>query len=457
MTIQRQDVVADASHGSHNASGGARELAATRDISREEVGEEVKQSVHGLMAFWKKINNDWIFNLSGMLAYNLLMSIFPILLVLLAVAGFILSAIFGADPKALESAISKVLPSGAGATVVSVALANLARSSGLLLVIGLVGAAYAGSRLFVVIENCFSVLFRLRPRGALRQNIMAFGMLLLYIALIPIIFLASSITQTIAGALNLLGRSPATGFLIQAAGLGAAFLAALILFAAIYIVVPNRPVHLKEIWRGTLTGGALLVLYELIFPLYQRFLLKPDNYGSTAGFAIVILVFFYYFAFILLLGAEVNSWAAGQRETAADIPSIIHEVQSHDTTRGAAGPTAGTRREDIQHHKGAAAMRTDRRAITHERDDHRGDAQPPRHAEAEPAPPRKATMEAERAAADGRSRGKKSAPTEAPEEQRHPARKRHGAGGARVIPAIVTAALPIAMWLFGRSRTPRPA
>ncbi len=52
-------------------------------------------------------------------------------------------------------------------------------------------------------------------------------------------------------------------------------------------------------------------------------------------------------AFILLLGAEVNSWAAGQRATAADLPGMLHAVQAHRTLRGAAGPTAGLPQEEM--------------------------------------------------------------------------------------------------------------
>jgi uncharacterized BrkB/YihY/UPF0761 family membrane protein len=65
---------------------------------------------------------------------------------------------------------------------------------------------------------------------------------------------------------------------------------------------------------------------------------------------VVILVFFYYLAFILLLGAEINSWVAGQRETATDMPGILHAVQAHRSTRDAAGPTAGEPQEEMQRH-----------------------------------------------------------------------------------------------------------
>ena len=246
--------------------------------------------------------------------------------------------------------------------------------------LGLLLALFSGSRLFITIENSLSVIFRLRPRDAIHQNIMAFSMVLLFVVLVPILFLASSASDAIAQALF---QGAANKPLARVLGLLTAFVVAGVLFGAIYIVVPNRPVHLKEVWKGTLVGAALLVLYELLFPLYQNMFLKPGNYGSVAGFAIVILVFFYYFAFILLLGAEINSWASGQRQTASDIASIIHEVQAHNTTRGAAGPTAGSPTEDLQNHKGAEAMDTDQKAIEHEREDHHDDIRPPKYEEAQ--------------------------------------------------------------------------
>ena len=49
--------------------------------------QEASKAVKGLSAFWAKVNNDWIFNLAAMLAYNLLMSIVPLLAMLLSFFG----------------------------------------------------------------------------------------------------------------------------------------------------------------------------------------------------------------------------------------------------------------------------------------------------------------------------------------------------------------------------------
>jgi hypothetical protein len=106
--------------------------------------------------------------------------------------------------------------------------------------------------------------------------------------------------------------------------------------------------RLRDAWRGALIAGALLEIYVIAFPFYATLALKPDSYGSTAGFAVLVLVFFYYFGVILLLGAEINSFWAGQRQTATTLPGILYEVQVRKSVEGAAGPTAGALQEDMQ-------------------------------------------------------------------------------------------------------------
>ncbi|HEY7983393.1 MAG TPA: YihY/virulence factor BrkB family protein [Ktedonobacterales bacterium] len=303
-----------------------------RDTAREQrraprLAQEGERTLHGVLGFWKKINNDWVFNLSGLLAYNLLMSIFPILLSLLAIAGFVLGNLSPDVYARLTGSLGGAIPNGGG--VVRAVSRQLTHSAGLLLVIGLLAALFTGSRLFITMENCFAVVFRLRSRDPIRQNLMAFGMLLIFVLLAPVITLGTVIPAAILRALGSTGHSALWGFATQVLGLLASVIVAAVLFAAIYVVVPNRPVRFREIWRGTLVAAVLLALYEALFPLYESYVLHPGNYGALAGYAVVILVYFYYFALILLLGSEVNSWVAGERQTEGDIPAILREAHVH--------------------------------------------------------------------------------------------------------------------------------
>jgi membrane protein len=344
-----------------------------------------------LMAFWTKLNNDWVFDFSGELAYSFLMSIFPILVAILGIVGLVLGAISPATKEQVINSIGNGLASALpqtgtggqslGHTIVAQALASFTQSAGVLFIFGLVVALFTGSRIFVTLEKHFGVIFRLRGRDPVHQNLMAIGMVLLYTVLVPVVLLGSTIPNAIISALHLDTTNPVLSFGYQVLGVLAGLVAALFLFAAIYVVVPNRRVKWKEVWPGTVVAAGLLVLYELLFPWYQSNFLKPGHYGAIFGYAIVLLVFFYYLGFIVLFGAEVNSWMAGQRQTAAPLEGILHELQAHNTTRGAAGPTAGDVHEDMQSGKGALAMQDTETAMQHEREEHRSTMQPPKYAE----------------------------------------------------------------------------
>jgi membrane protein len=313
-----------------------------------------------LWGFWTKINNDWIFNLSALLAYNFLVALFPLLLLLLAGCGVILQRLSPSTDQQLQRTLAAALPGSTGAILVAGVETDLKKSVGVLLVVGLLSALVTGSRLFVTLEGCFGIVFRLRGRDPLRQNRMAFSMLLLFLVSAPLIFLVSILPAGLVALVDSSRRSPIGGVLTGGVRLLILFATALLFFGATYAFVPNRRLRWRswsKNWHGTLVASVLLVLYEPLFGLYQQRLLHADNYGSVAAFAIVIILFLYYLAFILLLGAEINSWVAGQRETAADLPGILHAVQAHRSLRGAAGPTAGRPAEEMQWHSRAWPVR----------------------------------------------------------------------------------------------------
>lgn len=354
----------------------SRPWPAPRDIARH-ARTRLRSALSLAWEFWQKANNDWIFNLAATLAYNFLISIIPIALLLLAVAGYLVGNIQPGGATALQHTIAGVFPNNLGASLISAVARHLRDSAPFFFILGIGTSLFTGSGLFVGIENCFGVVFRLRGRDLVHLNIMAISMLLLYIVLVPLLFLASIVPAAILRAANVGAHGSFGAFLFQVAGVAVTFVVAFVLFGVIYTIVPNMHVHWHEALKGTAVASSLLVLYEIFFPLYVSLWLHPGNYGSVAGFLLVILLFFYYLSFILLLGAEVMSWSAGQRRTLSDITGILHEVQAHGTLLGAAGPTAGQPSEDRQHHKGAAAMRDLRAARQHESQDHRYDAPPP--------------------------------------------------------------------------------
>jgi membrane protein len=283
-----------------------------------------------------------------LLAYTLLMSIVPLLAMFLSFFGLFLNGLAPGAEQQLIGQIGAATPSGRA--FIEPALHRLAASSGVLALLTILLSAWFGSRLFVAIEQCFGIIYRLPQRGLLRQNLIALLMLLLFVVLIPVLLAVSAAPSFLSTHLvdQLLGHSTAARLWLALATGIVGWLTASLLFLVIYALMPNRPLRLHDAWRGALIAGALLEVYVIGFPFYATYLLQPDSYGATVGFAVLVLVFFYYFGVILLLGAEINSFWAGQRQTATELAGILYEVQVRRSLEGAAGPTAGLPQEDLQ-------------------------------------------------------------------------------------------------------------
>jgi membrane protein len=317
---------------------------ASRRRAHLSIARAARHQLAQLAAFWAKVRNDWIFHLSSLVAYNLLLATFPVVLVLLAVAGLFLGQLSPGAYAQLQASVNHVIPLGGGA--LTAAAYHLARNAGNLLIIGVAGSIYGGSRLFVVLENCCSIIFRLRGRNFLYQNIVAISMFLLFAVLVPIISLASLIPAAVTAAAGLLAHIPSVLLGIQLLGVLISFAFAVLFFALIYLVVPNRPLRDAHIWPGTLVAAALLVIFQVLFSLFGTLVANLADLGWDTGFLFILLCFFYAFAFIMLLGAEINSWFSGQRQALGDLAFLLHAVQAHDSTTTAACPTASLPTED---------------------------------------------------------------------------------------------------------------
>jgi len=292
----------DARHLLTEAESDARHLLA--EAEEHETVQITLAEAKTFGEFWLKFLNDWTLNFASGLSYNLLMALFPVVIALGAVVGFITGNLSPQHQQDLVNRLGAVFPAVLGPADLKPALVILNKDAGLLGILAIVLALYSGSRLFVAMENYFAVIYHTPTRPYVRQNLMALVMLLIFILLIPLMLFASSI-----------GTS----------GLLVGFIASLLLFQAIYMVVPNQHISLRNSWRGTLAAAVALQIYVAIFPLYIRSFL--GSYTGNIGFAIILLLFFYYFALIILIGAEVNAfYAEDVRARPRNIAAMVHQA-----------------------------------------------------------------------------------------------------------------------------------
>jgi len=277
-----------------------------QNTSSSQAVQSGEQEGKSFKAFLKKVTNDCSLTFSAALAYTLLFSGFPIILALLSILGFVLGQFSQTATNTLVQGINHQLPSQLHALdLIQAVDADLQGSSGILGLLALLSSLFFGSQLLIMLETCFSIIYRVRPRSLIRQQLVAIALFLLFLLLVPLMVFTASV-PTLAFSLlqhTPLGRLP---FLATAAGPLGALLASFLLFESIYVLVPNMHIRLRDGALGALVAAVALQLYLALFPLYATYFLS--SVPGVVGLFALLLIFFYYFAVILLLGAEVNAF-----------------------------------------------------------------------------------------------------------------------------------------------------
>src|SRR5439155_18103211 len=183
--------------------------------------------------------------------------------------------------------------------------------------------------LFVAMEGQLDIIYQIRTRDIIRQYIMAFGMLLVFVVLAPFMLFANSIPSVLHSFAQKTALSQtqivSSGFGFNLLTIFCGLLATWIFIEVIYIVVPNQHISFRESWFGALLAAIATQAYLLLFPFYVTHFLS--GYTGTVGFAIIFIFFFYFFAVILLGGAEINAfYAQGKRAIPDNLAVIVHDL-----------------------------------------------------------------------------------------------------------------------------------
>ena len=276
--------------------------------------------------FLQKFANDWAFNLCTLLAYNFLTAIFPLFLGILALGAFVLPA---AQLRDLASALTNALPGGVtNPTGLNInlysMLVDFRQASKLTAIISFGGFIWTGSNLFSSMENCFSIIFRTRGREVVQQKLMAIGMVFLFAALAPLAVLAATVSGFFPDIAAALGHVPDNGVLLAAAGYVLGAVVSFLLFFLIYVVVPNRRMHPREVWRGALVAAVLFEIVNIAFPFYAGRFMTHAWFGQALLVFGILAFWFWIVSLVFILGAELNAFVAlQQRALPADVAGLV--------------------------------------------------------------------------------------------------------------------------------------
>jgi membrane protein len=253
--------------------------------------------------FWRKAYEDNLTGLAAMVAYNLLLSIFPLALVALWVGGRVLRSHELQASVLLD--LKRVFPSAAESTLSS-AIDRLEQFSTTAGLVAIVAAVWFAASFWGALDTAFCRIYHRACRSWVRQKLFGLGMFVVVLLFIVASVSGPALQSLLATTANDLpfGLSDVQG-LVYAVSLAVGVVG---LFAALcitYAVVPAGRMPWRCVWPGALGATLAMGVLDYGFPLYLQNV-STLRVGTTFVFVLIALVWFYALSLIVLAGAVVN-------------------------------------------------------------------------------------------------------------------------------------------------------
>jgi membrane protein len=262
-----------------------------------------------------EIQADDVPGLSAELAYRFLFALFPLFIFIAALGGFAAGLLGIQNPTdRLMQMIGETLPANARSLVTDQLRGVLQGGQGGLLSFGILAALWAASSGMKSTMKAMNRAYDVEEsRSFLKKNLVGIGLTLLLGAAIILGFVLLMAGQFFASQIaSALGMQEGFSLLVQIAQWPVAALVLLFGMAFLYWAAPNTDIPFRWITPGAVMFVIVWLLATLAFGFYVS---NFGNYNATygaLGAVIVLMLWFYISAFVMLLGAELNAVLAKQ-------------------------------------------------------------------------------------------------------------------------------------------------
>lgn len=257
--------------------------------------------------------SDNVPRLGASLSYYTLFALAPVLLVAIAIAGlaFGQEAVRGEVVGQIRGLVGE-----AGARAVQAMLEGVSkeRETWTATAVGLLTLFIGATGAFLELQTALNAIWRVKPREGggnwvkelVVQRLVSFGLVLGVGFLLLVSLLVSA---ALAALHRYMGVTfPGLGALWQAANVLVSVGVITVLFAMIYRILPDVDLAWRDVWLGAVVTAGLFSIGKYAIGLYLGTSGIASTYGA-AGSVIVLLVWVYYSAQIILLGAEfTRAW-----------------------------------------------------------------------------------------------------------------------------------------------------
>jgi membrane protein len=242
-------------------------------------------------------------HLAAMIAYFAILAFVPLLFLALSLLAF---AGEQDESSLLVEELERAFPENSVENILE-AVTEIQEQATELSVIGGIGLIWAALGFFSVLESAFNIVYGLPNRPFIRQK--SFVLMLTAASLI-VLFLALVISSV---GVELVQRAGvAEGFLSYLYALLVSTALLLGMTWSLYRLLTNTPLTWRETLPGAIVAALFLQASFQVLPLFVRLsneLVALQAYGGL----VLLLVWLYVMANILVLGAEVNWWVSRGR------------------------------------------------------------------------------------------------------------------------------------------------
>jgi len=268
-----------------------------------------------LRAFWHRAYRENITGLSAMVAYNMMLAVFPFVLLVLFAFGQTLH-----DPGVENSVLNdlqRLFPNVEQHTLTDV-LDRVRDNATTIGIIAAVGSLWIGASFWGAMDTAFCRIYHVECRGWLEQKRFSFVMLAVVVA-----FLGASVAlPTVEGSLvagtdrlpfGLSHVKAVPNLLLILAALSLTFVVCSVIFWA----VPKGHMPWRAVWPGALFVTVTTGIANWAFPFYLSNISSLSRFGSTLGFILIALLWFYALSLAILAGAVINALRHEAHDTGA--------------------------------------------------------------------------------------------------------------------------------------------
>lgn len=270
-----------------------------------------------LFAILKQTVVEWIDDkapmLGAALAYYTVFSLAPLLVISIAIAGFVLGE-EAARGQIFEQMRGLIGDEGGRAMQDMVQSANAKPATGVMAsIVGIGTLLFGASGVFGQLQASLNIIWGVEPKpgrgllGLVKDRFLSFSFILVVGFLLLVSLLLTSAITFVAEWVG--GMSVGTEIFAHVLNFVLSFLVITVLFALIFKYLPDAKIGWSDVWVGAAITSGLFSLGKFGLGLYLGASSVASSFGA-AGSLIILLVWVYYSAQILFFGAEFTQvWA----------------------------------------------------------------------------------------------------------------------------------------------------